>query len=208
MGLHKEKIAGTEYEQIAAVNVSLPKKLPQYEYVNTEKEHIRTAVSKAVKSFKGSKLDSVKIDPSFFDMETVSEAVKLASFEYKAKEAEKFPKFEGLDGTGAIYGEAQNFARHLMEAPANLMTPQIFAKTVQEKVESWNLGDKVEVVVRDEAWIKSKNMGAFLSVSKGSEIPPVLLEVHVNKPKDDENAVPEICMVGKGVTFDTGGISI
>jgi len=95
-----------------------------------------------------------------------------------------------------------------MEAPANLMTPQIFSETVKEKVDTWNLGDKVEVVVRDEQWIKDKKMGAFLSVSKGSEIPPILLEIHVNKPKDNPDAVPEICMVGKGVTFDTGGISI
>jgi aminopeptidase len=206
--LYNEKIQQQEYEQIACVNISLPKKLPKYEYVDTEKEHIRAAVSKAVKSFKGSNLDVVKIDPSFFDLETVSEAVKLASFEYKTKEAAKFPKFTGLDGAGSIYGEAQNFARFLMEAPANLMTPQIFAETVQAKVKTWNLGDKVEVIVRDEAWIKSKNMGAFLSVSQGGGVPPVLLEVHVNKPKNDENAVPEICMVGKGVTFDTGGISI
>merc|ERR1711976_68756 len=50
-------------------------------------------------------------------------------------------------------------------------------------------------------------MGAFLSVSQGSVVPPVMLEIHVNRPANRE-AVPEICMVGKGVTFDTGGISI
>ena len=196
------------YEQIAAVNMSIPEKLPKYEFVNTEKEHIRKSVAQAVKNFKNSELDVVKLDNSFSDLETVSEAVTLASFEYKKKEAEKWPKFEGLDEVGRVYGEAQNFARYLMEAPANLMTPQIFAQTVKDKVKEWNLSDKVEVIARDEAWIKSKNMGAFLSISKGSEIPPVLLEIHVNKPEGEEEKIPEICMVGKGVTFDAGGISI
>jgi len=196
-----------DHEQLTCVNVSPPKEELKYEYINLQKETLRTAVAGAVRAFKDSKLDSVKVDPSFNDMETVSEAVKLASYEFKPKEQAKYPKFEGLDGLGAAYGDAQNFARFLMESPANLMTPQIFASAVQEKVASWKLGN-VEVIVRDEAWIKEKKMGAFLSVSVGSDIPPVLLEVHVNRPEGDSEAVPEICMVGKGVTFDTGGISI
>merc|ERR1719245_1792769 len=51
-------------------------------------------------------------------------------------------------------------------------------------------------------------MGSFLSVSNGGPEPPVFLEIHVNKPEGDDDAVPEVCMVGKGITFDAGGISI
>jgi len=89
-----------------------------------------------------------------------------------------------------------------------LMTPEIFAKTIQEKVAEWDL-ENVEVVVRDKKWIRDMKMESFWSVSQGSAIPPVLLEIHVNRPENSEAASePEICFVGKGVTFDTGGISI
>merc|ERR1712050_376293 len=92
------------------------------------------------------------------------------------------------------------------------MTPEIFAKTIQEKVAEWDLKN-VEVVVRDKKWIRDMKMESFWSVSQGSAIPPVLLEIHVNRPENsDSEAIiasePEICFVGKGVTFDTGGISI
>lgn len=62
----------------------------------------------------------------------------------------------------------------------------------------------VNVIVRDKAWAESQKMGSFLSVSKGSDEPPVFLEMHY---KNAGTAKP-VVFVGKGITFDSGGISL
>jgi len=65
--------------------------------------------------------------------------------------------------------------------------------------------ENVNVVVRDEEWIREKKMGCFLGVSKGSNEPPKFVEIHYKGAGDD---VEPLVLVGKGVTFDSGGISI
>lgn len=88
-----------------------------------------------------------------------------------------------------------------METPANLMTPTIFAQRATERLTK--LG--CEVVAHDRAWAESLGMNSFLSVSLGSDQPPVFLEVTYNGGKSGDKP---ICLVGKGITFDSGGISI
>jgi len=104
--------------------------------------------------------------------------------------------------TGVIYGQAQNNARELMETPANLMTPSIFGKRAEELLSGI---ENMTVKVHDEKWAEEKKMGAFLSVTRGSEEPAKFLEI-IYKGDAAENT--EVVLVGKGVTFDTGGISI
>lgn len=89
-----------------------------------------------------------------------------------------------------------------MDTPANLMTPTIFAANAAEELGSLK---NVQVIARDKDWAKSRKMEAFLSVSRGSCEPPVFLEVRYTG--SDQSAEP-VVLVGKGVTFDTGGISI
>jgi len=101
---------------------------------------------------------------------------------------------------GLTLAEGQNLCRTLKETPANLMTPTIFANIASNKLSK--LG--VTVNVRDKAWAESKKMGSFLSVSKGSEEPPVFLEMHYNNAPNTKPVV----FVGKGITFDSGGISL
>ena len=64
----------------------------------------------------------------------------------------------------------------------------------------------VDVIPRDLKWIKEQKMGAFLSVSQGSAQEPVFMEMTLNNAPDSSQA--PVVLVGKGVTFDTGGISI
>jgi len=97
--------------------------------------------------------------------------------------------------------ESQNFARQLMEAPANFLTPTQFCIEAERELN----GLPVDVVIRDEEWAKSMEMGSFLSVSRGSIEPAKFLEMKYNG--SDESSSP-VVLVGKGVTFDTGGISI
>ncbi|KAF9230292.1 peptidase M17, leucyl aminopeptidase, partial [Melanogaster broomeanus] len=60
----------------------------------------------------------------------------------------------------------------------------------------------VEVIVRDEAWAAEKGMRTFLSVTKGTWEPAKFLEIHY------KGAAQPVAFVGKGITFDSGGISI
>ncbi|KAH9374962.1 hypothetical protein HPB48_012313 [Haemaphysalis longicornis] len=90
----------------------------------------------------------------------------------------------------------QNLARRLSEMPANLMTPTRFAQEVAVVLEKRG----VKVIARDRKWIEEQKMGAFLSVTRGSEEPP-------DGPEQGVEGGP-LVLVGKGVTFDSGGISL
>ncbi|CAG8542151.1 5786_t:CDS:2 [Ambispora gerdemannii] len=104
--------------------------------------------------------------------------------------------------TGLIYADAQNFARYLAETPSNLMTPSIFAENVISKLDGLK---NIEIHVRDQGWAINNNMGAFLAVDKGSTEPLRFLEIHYKGGKEGEKP---LALVGKGITFDSGGISI
>jgi leucyl aminopeptidase len=103
---------------------------------------------------------------------------------------------------GRVLGEFTNHARALANAPGNELTPRVFAERGAELGRSAGLG--VEVI--DETQIAALNMGLLLGVAKGSKEPPRLL-VLKHEPAD---AVPGVVLglIGKGITFDTGGISI
>jgi leucyl aminopeptidase len=101
-----------------------------------------------------------------------------------------------------IVGESQNFARDLVNEPANRMTPTILAD--RAKAMSDQVGLKCEVYGADK--IKELKMGAFWGVAQGSDEPPALI-VMTYEP-EGAPAKPVLGLVGKGITFDTGGISI
>ncbi|KAG1690724.1 Cytosol aminopeptidase [Nymphon striatum] len=95
-----------------------------------------------------------------------------------------------------------NIARNLTNAPANHMTPKIFS----ENVEKLFKGKKnVEVKIRNKEWAAEMKMGSYLSVAQGSEEPPYFVEVHYRGATSEEEPV---LLVGKGITFDSGGISL
>jgi leucyl aminopeptidase len=101
-----------------------------------------------------------------------------------------------------IIGESQNFTRDLVNEPSNRMTPTILGERAKKM--SDEVGLKCEVYGADK--IKELKMGAFWSVAQGSDEPPALIVM-----KYEPAGVPEkpvLGLVGKGITFDTGGISI
>jgi leucyl aminopeptidase len=103
---------------------------------------------------------------------------------------------------GAIIGESQNFTRDLVNEPGNKMTPTILGQRAKKMCDE--VGLKCEVY--GEKKLRDLKMGAFWSVSQGSEEPPALI-VMTYEPKGAP-AEPVLGLVGKGITFDTGGISI
>lgn len=108
---------------------------------------------------------------------------------------------EALTRAEAI-AQTQREMLDLMNAPANYKTPQTLA--------DWaiNSGQRhgYDVTVLDKAELERQGLGALLSVSQGSDVPPVLI-VAEYKPEGVENP-RRVGLVGKGVTFDTGGVSI
>lgn len=110
---------------------------------------------------------------------------------------------------GSTMGEATNFARSLAFEPGNLMTPSELARKAQEMAAREGLG--CEVLGEDE--MKRLGMGALLAVSRGSEEPARLIVISYEPEVGSTNdgapgPAPAIALVGKGITFDSGGISI
>jgi leucyl aminopeptidase len=101
-----------------------------------------------------------------------------------------------------VIGESQNFTRDLVNEPSNRMTPTILADRAKKMCSE--VGLKCEVYGADK--IKEMKMGAFWSVAQGSDEPPALI-VMTYEPAGAP-AKPVLGLVGKGITFDTGGISI
>ncbi|MBW7861464.1 MAG: leucyl aminopeptidase [Rhodocyclaceae bacterium] len=102
---------------------------------------------------------------------------------------------------GQATAEGMALARELANLPANVCTPEHLASTARGLGKEFRF--KVEVFERKE--IEKLGMGAFLSVARGSHQPPRLIVMHYKggKPKDKP-----VVLVGKGITFDTGGISL
>jgi len=126
------------------------------------------------------------------------ESVTLVGFaEGEISAAEK-----GL-AAGKIIAEAQNFTRDLVNEPANKLTPRILA----EKAEAMAKEAGLAVDILDEKRITELKMGALLSVAQGSVEPPRMIVVTYT-PVNVKPGAPVIGLVGKAVTFDTGGISI
>jgi leucyl aminopeptidase len=103
---------------------------------------------------------------------------------------------------GVILGEAQNFARTLVNEPGNVLTPTVLGQKAAEMCAQYGL--KCEVYGAEK--LKELKMGAFWAVAKGSQEPPALIVMTYEPAKAPSS--PVLGLVGKGITFDTGGISI
>ncbi len=103
---------------------------------------------------------------------------------------------------GRIIAEAQNFTRALVNEPSNTMTPSVLAQRAQDMAARYGL----ECQVFGPDIIRDLKMGAFWAVAQGSDEPAQLIVVrYAHRDAPDS---PVIGLVGKGITFDTGGISI
>jgi leucyl aminopeptidase len=103
---------------------------------------------------------------------------------------------------GRIIAESQNFTRSLVNEPGNRLTPTILGERAAEMCREFGIPCQVYGVDK----LRELKMGAFLSVTQGSDEPPALI-VMTYEPKGAP-AGPALGLVGKGITFDTGGISI
>lgn len=103
---------------------------------------------------------------------------------------------------GEIIGGGNIFARRLQDSPANKMRPRDLASEAKKIAGRSN---RITAKVMTEKEMKSRGMGSLLSVSQGSSEPAYLIHL-IYKPA--KKAKKKVCLVGKGLTFDCGGISI
>ncbi len=129
----------------------------------------------------------------------------IASFTLIAPETDAI---KAAVNAGFILGESQNFARTLVNEPGNKLTPTILGQ--RAAVMAHEVGLQCEVHSTEK--LHELKMGAFWSVSQGSEEPPALIVLKYEPPvvpgKPAPKDGPVLGLVGKGITFDTGGISI
>ena len=104
---------------------------------------------------------------------------------------------------GRIIAESQNFARELGNEPSNRLTPRMLA----DRAEAMARAAGLSVEILDEKKIEELKMGALLSVAQGSVEPPRMIVITYTPEKLNPGA-PVLGLVGKAITFDTGGISI
>ncbi len=113
------------------------------------------------------------------------------------------PGAEAALNRGRILGEAQNFTRDLVNEPANYMTPTKLAESASEMATRFGL----DCQVLGPQEIQDLKMGALWAVAQGSQQEPARLVVIRYSPADAPEQ-PVIGLIGKGITFDSGGISI
>ncbi len=120
-----------------------------------------------------------------------------------AVDSRELRKARGAAATGAIVAEGQNLARHLSNEPPNDLPPAALARASQRLAKE--VGLKCRVL--DVREMQRRKMGALLAVGQGSKHPPRLVILEYQPPKG-RRKLPTVCIVGKGITFDSGGISI
>ncbi|MFQ5827306.1 MAG: leucyl aminopeptidase [Dehalococcoidia bacterium] len=113
----------------------------------------------------------------------------------------KLPDLERGCSLGGVMAEATNLARDLVNEPANFMTPAILAERAKDLAQDEGL--ECEVLEPDQ--MRELGMGALLGVAQGSHQPPRLI---ILRYRGDGSAESALGIIGKGITFDSGGISI
>jgi leucyl aminopeptidase len=180
---------------------------------------VRTLKSKSIRSFafalpeKGvSAAEGVRaivegafvgnFDPDYYKSDRKDQKIDAVTIVVRKDVQGDVKVFDSALQAGRIVAESQNFTRDLVNEPSNRMTPTILAERAQKMAAE--VGLSCEIYGADK--IKALKMGAFWGVAQGSDEPPALIVLRydpIGAAKD-----VHLGLVGKGVTFDTGGISI
>lgn len=105
---------------------------------------------------------------------------------------------------GNVTAKAVTFARDLVNEPGGVLTPREFVARATERAEAAGLS----VEVLDEKGIAKERLGGLLAVNQGSNEPPRLLKLRYSPAGKGKTQRPPLALVGKGITFDSGGLSL
>lgn len=143
---------------------------------------------------------------ALFDLDkyrTVDKEVKTVDRFVVVAEAEQDALTRGV-ARGQMIGESVNFTRDLANEPGASLTPTEMAERARAMANEFGLS----IDVLDEARMQQEGMGSLLSVSRGSEEPAKLIVVKYTPATGSPNGAELLAFVGKGITFDSGGISL
>lgn len=146
-------------------------------------------------------------------LQALTEGLYLGAYTFKEFKSEKkeekicsitivnnIPNGEQVIETAAIIAESVSFTRNLINRPGNIVTPSVMISEAEQVAQEYGL----ELEVLDEQLLAANNMNAILAVGQGSHNKPCLITL---KYRGADEA-PFTAFVGKGITFDSGGISI
>lgn len=147
--------------------------------------------------------------PTELKPDTLAEGALLASFDYDYLKKKKslrmvvVPREENqMFQRASCVVAGQNFSRFLSNTPSNLMTPRIFTEYTRKYMKDL---ENIEILEYRRPWAEERRMGLFLAVANGSEEELRFLHIKYRGGAKDEVMV---ALVGKGITFDSGGISL
>jgi leucyl aminopeptidase len=210
--LHKP--AGVKAKRLLLISGGNAKKFSSYDLRHIAGTAVRTLKSRGIRSFAFIAPPGIPAEEA---VRAVVEGAHVGNFDpdyYRSDRKDQNIDAITLVATGdrsalekvaaeaQVVGESQNFTRDLVNEPSNRMTPRILAERAKKMCAE--VGLKCEVYGADK--IKELKMGAFWSVAQGSDEPPALIVMKYDPVGAPEK--PVLGLVGKGITFDTGGISI
>jgi leucyl aminopeptidase len=212
--LHKP--AGLKAKRLLLISGGAAKKFTSYELRRIAGAAVRTLKSRGIRSFAfitPSGIPPVEavhaivegalvgnFDPDYYRSDRKDQ--KIDALTILASGNSDQAALEKAANEAQVIGESQNFTRDLVNEPSNRMTPTILGERAKKMCAE--VGLKCEVYGADK--IKELKMGAFWSVAQGSDEPPALIVMRYEPA--GAPASPVLGLVGKGITFDTGGISI
>ena len=177
-------------------------------------EAVRRGVGVAARSLSG--VDTAAVSAEF-GVGPVVEGLLLGSYSYQgfktaeaAEHAQVSTEITVVDAdaqafeTARTIAESVNLARDLVNTPANYLYPEAYAEIMREVGEQ--VGLSVEVF--DEQYLENHGFGGITAVGKGSARPPRLVHLSWAPSTAQDGEVASTALVGKGITFDTGGISL
>lgn len=178
-------------------------------------ENMRRWFGKVTKQIRARSFTNVAVALDTFGKDKAklfAEAYEMATYEHPTYKSEPNPMkpdvtitLLGVDAeeealVGAAYGRGVNVARSLTMMPANILTSETLADYAVELAERHGFNHRI--LEKEE--MEALGMGALLAVNQGSTIPPKLIVLEYRGAGDEA----PIAIVGKGITFDTGGYSI
>ena len=141
---------------------------------------------------------------AFEDFKSKSEAARrpVRRLTFNVTSRKELTEGESAIAEGMAISKGAHMARDLGNLPPNIANPTYLAEQAEIIAAS---NKKVDCLVIDEAELKEMGMGAFIAISQGSDTPGKLIVLKYKGADDDQKP---IVLVGKGITFDTGGISL
>ena len=212
--LHKP--AGLKAKRLLLISCGAAKKFTSYDLRRIAGAAVRTLKSRGIRTFAFitppgiPPVEAVRaivegalvgnFDPDYYRSDRKDQ--KIDALTILASGNSDHAALEKAAHEAQVIGESQNFTRDLVNEPSNRMTPTILGERAKKMCQE--VGLKCEVYGADK--IKELKMGAFWSVAQGSDEPPALIVMKYEPAGAPEK--PVLGLVGKGITFDTGGISI